>query len=111
MRLLAAMTSGPKEVQIGQTIGTYRIAREIGRGGMGVVYEAVHETIGQRVAVKVMSGQLSSQPQFGNRLLDEARAISMVRHPGLVNIFDFNRLPGGTGYIMMEYLDGDSLWQ
>src|SRR5207302_3024002 len=62
-------------------------------------------------AVKVLSARLSSQPKFGSSLLDEARAISMVRHPGLVNIFDFNRLPRGTVYIMMEYLEGDSLWQ
>jgi serine/threonine-protein kinase len=111
MRLREQITSGPDEVQIGQTIGTYRIVREIGRGGMGVVYEAVHESIGQRAAVKVMSAQLSSQPKFSSRLLNEARAISMVRHAGLVNIFDFNRLPGGTVFIMMEYLEGESLWQ
>jgi serine/threonine-protein kinase len=103
--------AAPEEVQIGQTIGTYRIVREIGRGGMGVVYEAIHESIGQRAAVKVVSPELSSQSNFGSRLLNEARAISMVRHPGLVSIFDFNRLPDGTVFIMMEYLEGESLWQ
>jgi serine/threonine-protein kinase len=111
MRLREQIIPGPEEVRIGQTIGTYRIVREIGRGGMGVVYEAVHESIGQRAAVKVLSAQLSSQPKFGGRLLNEARAISMVRHAGLVNIFDFNQLPGGTVFIMMEYLEGESLWQ
>ncbi len=111
MRLLEEMKSGPTEVLVGTTIGAYRIVREIGRGGMGVVYEAVHESIGQRAAVKVLSVQLTSEPNLGISLLDEARAISMVRHPGLVKIFDFNRLPDGMVYIMMEYLEGDSLWQ
>ena len=85
---------------IGRSIGSYRIEREIGKGGMGTVYQAVHETIGQQAAVKVMTAELSRQPRFASRFFDEARAISMVRHPGLVNIFDYNRLPDGILYIL-----------
>src|SRR5262245_38809724 len=96
---------------VGQRIGSYRIVREIGRGGMGAVYEAVHDSIGQRAAVKVLYADLSQRPKFVTRFFDEARAISMVRHPGLVSIFDFNKRPDGTLYILMEFLDGDSLFQ
>ncbi len=102
---------GPAASLIGASIGTYRIVREVGRGGMGTVYEAVHKTIGQRAAVKVLSAMLSNRQKFVNRFFVEARSISMVRHPGLVNIFDYNQLPDGTIYILMEFLEGDSLWQ
>ena len=101
----------PVESLIGTSIGTYRIVREVGRGGMGTVYEAVHETIGQRAAVKVLASSLSMRQKFVKRFFVEARSISMVRHPGLVNIFDYNQLPDGTIYILMEFLEGDSLWQ
>jgi serine/threonine-protein kinase len=95
---------------IGKTIGTYRLVRELGRGGMGAVYEAVHERIGQRAAVKVLDPALSRQQKQVDRFFDEARAIGMVPHPGLVKLFDFNRLPDGTVYILMEFLEGESLW-
>src|SRR5438128_931266 len=72
---------------LGRRIGTYRITREIGRGGMGVVYEAIHESIGQRAAIKVLHAEFSKEPKYVQRSLDEARAVSMVQHAGLVKIF------------------------
>ncbi len=102
--------AGAGDGLIGQSIGTYRIMRQIGRGGMGTVYEAVHDTIGQRVAVKVLATELSGDPKYVSRFFDEARVVSIVKHPGLVKIFDFNKLADGSIYIMMELLEGESLW-
>jgi serine/threonine protein kinase/formylglycine-generating enzyme required for sulfatase activity len=95
---------------VGQLIGHYRVTREISRGGMGVVYEAVQERIGQRAAVKVLHAA-APDPTAAARFLDEARAASIVRHPGLVQIFDFGHTEDGAAYLLMEFLDGGSLRQ
>lgn len=94
---------------IGRVIAGYRIKREIGHGGMGAVYEAVHERMGQRAAVKVMFPQFSQDAAFIRRFRTEAKAASVVRHPGLVTIFNYGQFPDETAYIMMEYLDGQTL--
>lgn len=95
---------------VGASIGQYRVTHEIGRGGMGVVYHAVHRDIGQRAAVKVLSARLAQDRAAMKRFLNEARAVSLVRHPGLVKIFDFGETAQGTPYILMELLDGESLF-
>jgi len=94
---------------IGQHIGSYRIVRELGHGGMGVVYEAVHEQLGQRAAVKTLKPEMSLSPDFAQRFFTEARAVSIAQHPGLVRVFDFGQLPDRTLYILMEFLDGEPL--
>jgi serine/threonine-protein kinase len=99
--------------RIGERIGQYVLKRELGRGGMGVVYEAVHETIGHRAAVKVLSSEHMRSEKgsdYAGRFYDEARAVNIVSHPGIVKIFDFGALPDHTVYIMMEFLEGESLW-
>ena len=94
---------------VGKRIGHYRLVRAVGRGGMGVVYEAVHEQIGQRVAAKVLYLQLAQQPEYMERFVREARASSVIRHDGLAKIFDFGQIEGGPPYILMEFLEGDLL--
>lgn len=94
-----------------QRIGNYRIVRKLGEGGMGVVFEAVHELINRRAAIKVLHADFSRNPEMATRFLNEARAANIVQHPGIVNIFEFDRLPDGSAYIVMDYLDGDSLTQ
>src|SRR6185436_19618624 len=94
-----------------QRIGNYRVLRKLGEGGMGVVFECVHEYIGRRAAVKVLHADFSRNPAVAARFLNEARAANIVQHPGIVNIFEFDRLPDGSAYIVMDYLDGDSLTQ
>ena len=96
---------------IGQRIGTYRIVRELGRGGMGSVYEAVREDIGRRVAIKVLLAQHSADPQVAARFFLEARAVSIINHPGLVSIHEHGMTPDGLAYLVMEFLDGKTLRQ
>jgi serine/threonine protein kinase len=90
-------------------IGPYRVARKLGEGGMGAVYEAIHQVIQRRVAIKVLHPEAGSSADAVNRFINEARAANLIRHPGLVQITDFGNLPNGSGYLVMEYLDGESL--
>lgn len=94
---------------VGQKVGKYLVKREIGRGGMGAVYEAVHESIGQRIAIKVLNEELSLDARHVQRFFDEARAVNIVQHPGLVKVYDFGHLESGTAYITMEFLAGESI--
>lgn len=94
---------------IGTRIGPYRIERKLGQGGMGAVYEAIHETIERRVAIKVLNPQLAQNADVAVRFINEARAVNLVNHPGLVQVSDFGQMPDGTAYIVMELLEGDSL--
>lgn len=90
-------------------IGPYRIVGQIGKGGMGAVYEAVHETIGRRAAIKILHPEYSRNEEIIARFLNEARAVNMVDHPGLVQVYDCGQLPDGTSYIVMEFLKGEPL--
>lgn len=90
-------------------IGPYRVARKLGEGGMGAVYEAVHQTISRRVAIKVLHPEAGRSTEAINRFINEARAGNLIGHPGLVQITDFGNLPDGSGYLVMEYLQGETL--
>jgi serine/threonine-protein kinase len=90
-------------------IGPYRVIRQLGEGGMGVVYEAVHEVIKRRVAIKVLLPEAGRSTDTINRFLNEARAANLVNHPGLVQVTDFGSLPDGSGFLVMEYLAGETL--
>jgi serine/threonine protein kinase len=94
---------------MGTFVEGYRIIRMVGKGGMGVVYEAVHEQIAQRAAVKVLFSEFSTDIDAVQRFLAEARAASRVQHGGLVRVFNSGRLDDGTAYLMMEFLDGESV--
>ncbi len=87
--------------------GTYRIERRIGSGGMGVVWEASHQRVPRRVAVKVLSS-VPDPTQFA-RFRQEAEITSRLRHPNIVDILDFDSLPDGTPCMVMELLEGESL--
>lgn len=97
-----------KDPRIGMLVGNYRIRRKLGEGGMGVVYEAEHDKIGSRAAVKLLHGSAAKNEQYSQRFLNEARAVNIVRHRGLVQIFEFGKLPDGNLYYVMEYLEGRS---
>jgi eukaryotic-like serine/threonine-protein kinase len=90
-------------------IGNYRILSKIGEGGMGAVYVAEHTLLGRRAAIKVLLGELSHRQDLVTRFFNEARAASAVHHPGIVEIYDFGHHGDGYAYIVMEYLEGESL--
>lgn len=95
---------------IGRTVArNYRIVKQIARGGMGVVYLARHEELGQRVAVKFLHRRFADDEELAARFFNEARAASKVAHPYAVSIYDFSRLDDGTLFIVMEYVEGKPL--
>jgi serine/threonine-protein kinase len=95
---------------IGQMIGNYKVIAQLGEGGMGVVYLAEHPMIGNKVAVKVLHDDLGREPQVVSRFFTEARSVAEIRHPNIVGITDFGDV-AGRNYIIMEFLEGDSLAQ
>ena len=94
---------------VGDSIGSYRIVAKLGEGGMGAVYLGEHRWIARRAAIKVLLPELSSNQQIVARFFTEARATSLIRHPGIVEIVDCDLLPSGSAYIVMELLEGQSL--
>lgn len=94
---------------IGIVVGQHRIKRQLGAGGMGVVFAAQHETLGTEVAVKILHSHCAAVPRLTQRFFNEACAAARVRHPGVVKILDFGVIPGGAVFIVMELLAGESL--
>ena len=90
-------------------VGSYRIVREIGRGGMGTVFEAVHTILPRRAAIKVMHPELLRQPGMATRMVQEAAILEDIKHPGLVRVFECNLLADHRPYIIMELVTGESL--
>jgi serine/threonine protein kinase len=93
----------------GQTLGNYRIVERIGRGGMATVYKAYQPALERYVAVKVIHQQLASdEEQFLKRFHREAKSVATLRHPNIVQVFDFG-IQDDLSYMVMEYLDGTTL--
>lgn len=92
-----------------QQIGPYQVIRLIGEGGMGIVYEGIHQTIHRRVAIKILHSEYARDREMAKRFINEARAVNYVDHPGVVQVSDYGHLEDGTAYIVMEYLKGDTL--
>jgi serine/threonine-protein kinase len=94
----------------GQSIdGKYRVGRLIGEGGMGTVYEGENVRIGRRVAIKVLHEQVASRPEFAARFEREARAAAKIGSPHICDVLDLGDLPNGEKFIVMEFLEGQSL--
>ena len=94
---------------IGETIGNFRIVSRLGRGGMGEVYLAEQTSIGTKVAVKMLLPQISADDEHVRRFFNEARAVQRIQHAGIVKIFDVGKHASGQAYLVMEYLEGESL--
>ncbi len=94
---------------IGEVLGSYRIIGKIGEGGMGVVYKAEHTMLGKHAAVKLLLPELSKNEEIVQRFFNEAKAVAMIDHPGLVTVFDFGYHENGSAFIVMEFLHGESL--
>ncbi len=93
----------------GATVGSYVITRLLGKGGMGAVYLAEHALLKRPAALKVLLPALSADEELVDRFFNEARATTSIPDPGIVQIFDFGYHTDGSAYIVMEYLEGETL--
>lgn len=105
-----AFQQGPAQSStLGRTVGNVRIVAQIGHGGMGTVYKAEHQVLRTPYAVKVLKKQLTKDRRVIERFRREAVACSRLHHPNVVFVTDFGYERGLGIYIIMEYLNGESL--
>ncbi len=106
---LGESTHDLPEIEVGTMVGEYRIEGQLGEGGMGRVYAAIHPVIAKRAAIKILHPELSANREAVERFIQEARAVNQIGHPNIVDIFAFGQLPDGRSYFVMEWLRGESL--
>jgi serine/threonine-protein kinase len=94
---------------IGETINNYRVTELLGEGGMGAVYLAEHPFMGRKAAIKVLRREFAEDRGLVERFMNEARAANAIRHPNIIDIIDVGRMASGIPYLMMEFLEGESL--
>ncbi len=94
---------------IGQTLGgRYKIESLLGQGGMSAVYQGTDPNLRRTVAIKLIHGHLTGDPEFVRRFEAEAAAVAQLRHPNIIQVFDFNH-DDDTYYMVLEYLPGETL--
>jgi serine/threonine protein kinase len=93
---------------IGERLDHYEIQAKIGEGGMGEVYRASDSRLGRTVAIKILPANLSERAEIRDRFEREARVISSLSHPHVCTLYDIGHA-NGTDYLVMEYLEGESL--
>jgi serine/threonine protein kinase len=94
--------------RIGTTLAGYRIERLIGRGGMGSVHRAEDQAMGRKVALKILSSELASDPRFRERVIRESRLAASIEDPNIVPIYEAGESEG-TLFIAMRYVEGTDL--
>jgi len=110
MAAIAAEDIGAEDTLLNTVLlGRYEITRKLGQGGMGAVYEATHKLIGKRVAVKVLLDKYAQKDQIVARLEQEARLASSIGHENIIDITDFGVTSDGRTFVVMEFLEGESL--
>jgi serine/threonine-protein kinase len=102
-------TSGASSSRTGQIIADYRVLRSLGSGGMGEVYEVEHRRLGRAFAAKFLRADLGARAASVRRFESEARAMSMLYHPNVVDIVDIGQAPDGIPFFVMERLRGCDL--
>jgi WD40 repeat protein/serine/threonine protein kinase len=95
-------------LQPGMTLGDYRVMREVGRGGMGVVYEAEQVSLGRRVALKVLPGEAAREAKLRARFQREAQAAAQLHHSNIVPVFEVGQ-EGDLCFYVMQYIQGQPL--
>lgn len=104
------MPLDPHDRLVGQLVsGRYRVVKPLGEGGMGQVYLALHEAIEKQIALKVLRPEYSAKEDIVTRFQQEAISASRIKHPNVLEVFDFGRLDNGCAYLAMEYLSGNDL--
>src|SRR5215471_13472778 len=92
----------------GMQLGPYEITAPLGTGGMGEVYRARDTRLDRTVAIKILPPHLSSNAELNARFEREARAVSALNHPNICHLYDIGS-QDGTAFLVMEYLEGESL--
>jgi serine/threonine protein kinase len=105
----AVSTTPGQDPLIGRRFGSYIVSRKLGEGGMGAVYELVHPQIGKKQALKVLHAEYAKKSSIVDRFFAEAKSVVTIGHPNIVDITDYATLEDGTAYIIMEFLEGQSL--
>src|SRR5215510_7928443 len=93
----------------GPVLGSYRLLHELSTGGMGTVFRAQHVLLGRPAAVKLLRRDLTASPELVQRFVNEAKAVTACKHPGIVEVYDFGYTADGHAFIVMELLEGESL--
>lgn len=110
-RTVVASPRGGASLRPGENIlnGTYVIERLLGKGGMGEVYQAEHIELGSKRAIKIISPEFARIEQHIGLFIEEARKLSRVNNDAIVRYYEFSRGESGARYLVMEYVDGESL--
>ena len=103
-----AVTLAEPERLLGESFGKYTLEAVVGAGGMGIVYRAVHRTLRRPVALKLLLPH-DDDESFRRRFLREAQVLAEVKHPNVVEVYDFDVDRWGVPYVVMEYLEGTTL--
>lgn len=106
---LGGRAAAPEPLAGGAYAGDWQLVRSLAAGGHGVVYLAVHRATGRRAAVKVLSHAYAASPEMASRFVREARILSRLCHPNVVEILELGELPDGRPFVAMELLEGRSL--
>jgi serine/threonine protein kinase len=93
---------------IGQTLGSYKVIQELGRGGFATVYRALQTALNRDVAIKVLHPEFIRDERALRRFKREAFAVARLTHPNIVAVYDFGE-QGGHAYLVMEYISGSTL--
>src|ERR1700730_10207909 len=100
----------PEELSEGQTLGSSKLIRRLGSGGMGEVWRAEDTRLLRPVAIKILSERIASDPEWKARFLREARTVAQMNHPNIATIYSIEQ-EGDILFIAMELVDGESLAQ
>jgi serine/threonine-protein kinase len=103
------ITTFRRAQMLGERFGGFKAFAKLGAGTVGEVYLAAHQRIERRAAIKVLTPERSRDAEAVRRLFIEARATSLIRHPGIVEIYDCDVHRNGRAYIVMEYLEGETI--
>jgi serine/threonine protein kinase len=105
----AALFSDEVLARVGMRLKDHEILSVLGEGGMGAVYRARHVVIEKPVAIKILNDGFARQKDMVEQFIVEAKAASRIRHPNIIDVTDFGTTPEGLVFLIMEYLDGESL--